>query len=104
MTVQDVGEVYENELLGPSGQSDLVHYETRLRDGLEEGNYSIAMEILAEAATQGVFAPAARGRLGQVYAKVRDNVPSRISDILEVLVHDGYLEADGVGTASLHAC
>ena len=54
VTLGDVGEVYRNELLGPKGQSDLVHYETRLRDGLEDGNYSIAMEILAEAATQGV--------------------------------------------------
>ena len=97
VTVKDVGEVYENELLGPRGQSDLVHYETRLRDGLEEENYSIAMEILAEAATQGVFSLAARSRLGQVYAKVRDNVPGRISDTLDVLVHDGYLEAGGSG-------
>ncbi len=97
VTVANVGEVYQNELLGPRGQSDLVHYETRLRDGLEDGNYSIAMEILAEAATQGVFAPAARSRLGLVYAKVLDNVPGRISDTLEVLVHDGYLEAGGSG-------
>ena len=97
VTVADVGEVYQNELLGPRGQSDLVHYETRLRDGLEDGNYSIAMEILAEAATQGVFAPTARIRLGQVYAKVLDNVPGRISDTLEVLVHDGYLEAGESG-------
>ena len=93
VTVPNVGEVYQKELLGPRGQSDLAHYETRLRDGLEDGNYSIAMEILAEAATEGVFAPAARRRLGQVYANVLDNVPGRISDTLEVLVHDGYLEA-----------
>ena len=97
VTVADVGEVYQKELLGPRGQGDLAHYETRLKDGLEDGNYSIAMEILAEAATQGVFAPAARRRLGQVYANVLDNVPSRISDTLEVLVHDGYLEAAGSG-------
>ena len=93
VTVASVGEVYEKELLGPRGQSDLAHYETRLMDGLGEGNYSIAMEILAEAATQGVFAPAARSCLGQLYAKVLDNVPGRITDTLEILVHDGYLEA-----------
>ena len=92
VTVRDVGGVYRNELLGPGGQSDLVHYETRLRDGLEDGNYSIAMEILAEAATQGVFAPTARSRLGQLYSAVLEDVPGRISDTLEVLVHDGYLE------------
>ncbi len=92
VTVRDVGGVYRNELLGPGGQSDLVHYETRLRDGLEDGNYSIAMEILAEAATQGVFAPTASNRLGHLYSAVLDDVPGRISDTLEVLVHDGYLE------------
>ena len=97
VTVADVAEVYQKELLGPRGQSDLAHYETRLKDGLEDGNYSIAMEILAEAATQGVFAPAARRSLEQVYAKVLDNVPGRISDTIEVLVHDGYLEATGSG-------
>ncbi len=93
VTLGDVGEVYRNELLGPKGQSDLVHYETRLRDGLEDGNYSIAMEILAEAATQGVFAPAARSRLAQLYSTVFDDMPGRISDTLEVLIHDGYLES-----------
>ena len=97
VTVGDVGNVYRNELLGPSGQIDLVHYQTRLKDGLEDANYSIAMEILAEAATQGVFALAARNCLGQLYSEVLDDVPSRISDTLEVLVHDGYLEADEHG-------
>ncbi|MYG04343.1 MAG: hypothetical protein F4041_09010 [Acidobacteriia bacterium] len=92
VTLGDVGEVYRNELLGPKGQSDLVHYETRLRDGLEDENYSIAMEILAEAATQGVFAPTARSRLEQLYSAVLDDVPGRISDTFEVLIHDGYLE------------
>ena len=93
VTVANVVEVYEKELLGPRGQSDLVHYETRLRDGLGDGNYSIAMEVLAEAATQRVFTPAARSCLGQLYAKVLDNVDGRISDTLEVLEHDGYLKA-----------
>ena len=93
VTVASVGEVYEKELLGPRGQSDLVHYETRLRDGLADGNYSIAMEILAEAATQSVFTPAARSCLRQLYAKILDNVPGRIRDTLEVLEHDGYLKA-----------
>ena len=60
VTVEDVGEVYRNALLGASGQNDLVHYETRLKEGLEDENYSIAMEILAEASTLEVFSPIAR--------------------------------------------
>ena len=34
VTVEDVDTVYRTALLGPSGQNDLVHYETRLQEGL----------------------------------------------------------------------
>ncbi len=97
VTLGDVDEVYRNELLGPRGQGDLVHYETRLKDGLDDGNYDIAMEVLAEAAMLGVFAPAARSCLEQLYSAVLDNISGRISDTLEVLVHDGYLKEDERG-------
>ncbi len=93
--VEDVDTVYHTALLGPSGQNDLVHYETRLREGLEGEGYTIAMEILAEAATQQRFTPSARRCLGQLYAPVVDNAPSRIADVIEVLMHDGYLEDGG---------
>ena len=89
--------MYRTALLGPSGQNDLVHYETRLKEGLEDGSYSIAMEILAEAATQDVFTPDARRHLERLYATVIDDVPVRIASALEVLVHDGYLEVSDDG-------
>ena len=92
VTVKDVGEVYHSRLLGPSGQNDLVHYETRLQEALDGENYRIAMEILAEAATEGVFTPDARHCLGRLYARVVDDTPGRIADTLEILMHDGYLE------------
>ena len=92
VTVEDVDTVYRTALLGPSGQNDLVHYETRLQEGLEGERYTIAMEILAEAATQGRFTPSARRCLEQLYAPVVDDAPSCIADVLEVLLHDGYLE------------
>ena len=97
VTMEDVGEVYRAELLGPSGQNDLVHYETRLKEALEDENYSIAMEILAEAATLQVFTPVARRCLERLYAKIVGDVPGRIADTLEILVHDGYLEAGDNG-------
>ena len=93
ITVDDVSEVYRNALLGPSGQNDLVHYETRLKEGLEDESYSIAMEILAEAATQDVFTPRARHCLTRLYSALVDDVSGRLATALEVLVHDGYLEA-----------
>ena len=97
VTVPDVDTVYRTALLGPSGQNDLVHYQTRLKEGLEDDLYTIAMEILAEAAVQGTFTPTARRCLEQCYAPVVDDVPSRIAEVLDVLMHDGYIEttADG---------
>ena len=97
VTMKDVGEVYRTELLGPSGQNDLVHYETRLKEGLEDESHTIAMEILAEAATQEVFTPSAKCCLEWLYAKVVDDAPGLIADTLEILMHDGYLEAGDDG-------
>ena len=88
----DVSTVYHATLLGPSGQNDLVHYETRLKEGLEDERYTIAMEILAEAATQERFTSLARRALEQLYAPVVADASSHIADVLDVLVHDGYLE------------
>ena len=95
ITVVDVAEVYQTELLGPSGQSDLVHYETRLKEALDEESHSIAMEILAETATRDVFTQAARRSLETGYSKLIDSASERVADTLEVLVHDGYIEAVG---------
>ena len=95
--MEDVRTVYRTELLGPPGQNDLVHYETRLKEALEDENYSIAMEILAEAATQELFTQAARRCLEQLYSNVVDDVSRRIQDTLEVLVHDGYISLAGDG-------
>ena len=91
VTVEDVQQVYRTGLLGPFGQSDLVHYETRLKDGLDDKTFSIAMEILAEAATQGVFTPRARRCLERQYDALVNDIRGRVSDAIEVLMHDGYL-------------
>ena len=93
VAMADVGPVYHTSMLGPAGQNDLVHYEIRLKGGLDDKSFSVAMEILAEAATQDVFTAAAQRCLEQLYAKTMDNARSCIMDTLEVLVHDGYLEA-----------
>ncbi len=95
LKLEDVGRVYRTALLGPAGQNDLTHYETRLREGLDDDSYRIAMEILAEAATQGVFTSDSRRFLESLYSTVVSQVSARIADVLEVLVHDGYLEDDG---------
>ena len=93
VTGSDVGTVYRTELLGPSGQNDLAHYQTRLEDGLDEDGYRVAMKILAEAATQEVFTAHARRCLERAYAAVVDDAPGCVAEALEVLVHDGYVES-----------
>ncbi len=97
LTVDDVHEVYQTAFLGPAGQSDIVHYDTRLQDALEDEGYTLAMEILAEAATQDVFSPDARRRLERQYAEKIEDVRGCVSDVLDVLVHDGYLQPDAGG-------
>ena len=97
LTAADVEEVYRTQLLGPSGQNDLVHYETRLAEGLAEKDRRIAMEILAEAAAQQAFGADARRGLERLYSRLVDDAPARIADTLEVLEHDGYLQADSAG-------
>jgi hypothetical protein len=92
VAVEDVRKVYRIGLLGPSGQSDLAHYETRLKEALEKENHAIAMQILAEAAIKGVFTPDARQRLELLHASIMEDVSERISEAIEVLEHDGYLE------------
>ena len=92
VTTADVDEVYRTELLGPSGQSDLLHYETRLADALDDESRRIAMEILAEAAVQSVFGADARRALERSYTPLFPDAPARVVAALEVLEHDGYLE------------
>lgn len=50
------------------------------------------MEVLAEAATQEVFTAAARDRLGELYSRLLDDAQGRIIEVMDVLLHDGYLE------------
>ena len=92
VTVDDVAEVYRTELLGPSGQGDLAHYETRLADALDDESRRIAMEILAEAAVQGVFTADARRALERLHTALFDDAPARVREILDLLEHDGYLD------------
>ena len=92
LSVDEVTEVYQNDLLGAPGQNDLVHYESRLKEALGESAFSIAMEILAEAALESSFTEEAKLSLVDQYQDLVEDVPRQISEVLDVLTHDGYLE------------
>ena len=94
ITAADVDLVYRTDLLGPPGQNDLVHYENRLKDALDDADYTLAMEILAEASVRGAFTPKAMRSLERWYEDRIDDVAKRIADTVEILVHDGYIRLD----------
>ena len=97
VTLKDVDTVYRTELLGPSGQISLAHYDSRLQDALTEESYAIAVRILAEAAIQDVLTPEARSSLELECGVIVKDARERIAEVLDVLEHDGYLVASDDG-------
>ena len=93
LTLDAVERVYRSSLLGPWGQGDLKHYESRLHDNMDELEYRIAMDMLTEAATQGTLTSGARRCLEMLCEALDESVEARTGQVLEVLEHDGYLEA-----------
>ena len=66
---------------------------TRLKDGLDDQSYTIAMVILAEAAVENVFTSDRKAfPRTDVFEVAGRCIRGRIADVLEILVHDGYLE------------
>ena len=121
-SLEDVGRVYEREMLGIRGQMDLSHYEDRLRMVLGVDGYRVAIEMLTEAANNSGRLPGdAIPRYGESLAdeaRVRREVrrgldpevrqreslageamadPPLVEDVLHVLEHDGYLARQGNG-------
>lgn len=94
LTLADVDAVYRYELLGPSGAYDLTHYDSSLSEALDGTEHSIAMEILAETATQGTFTRDSRRSLAELYSALLDKVEERIVHVVALLEHDGYIEND----------
>jgi len=65
----------------------------RTAEAVEEvGVSGFRLKIRAEVATQGVFTPRTRTRLGELYSRVVPDAHVRITEVLDVLEHDGYLE------------
>ena len=96
-TLDDVGYVYEQDLLGVRGQIDLEHYESRLRMILGSESYKTALSLLTEAAVGDAlltWKSIKKYRAGY-WSGSWDSVS--IDDVLYTLEHDGYLAADPDG-------
>ena len=98
-TLDDVERVYTDDMLGPRGQLNLEHYETRLRMLLGNEGYRVALEILTETAVNdGRLSRDAVDRYRGYFPVQIQTPPSGeadfmpVEEILYVLEHDGYLE------------
>ena len=89
-SLEDMQRVYEGEMLGVRGQMDMEHYEGRLRMVLGSEGCRVALDLLTEAAVDGLLSDDAIARHRQLEAVETNPVP--IDDVLHVLEHDGYLE------------
>ena len=67
-------------------------FRIRIRSGLDAANWRRHGEHLLH-----VFTVEARHSLERLYSALVDDAPGRVSDALEVLIHDGYLEAGDDG-------
>lgn len=92
-TRADVAYVYEQELLGVRGQTDLDHYESRLKMVLDLQGYQAALGLLTEAATN---CGQLRDHTIAQYCDYYGDTVS-IQNVLHVLEHDGYLERSDDG-------
>ena len=96
-TPADVARVYTDEMLGVRGSADLDHYESRLKLVLGPEGCRDALDLLTEAAVNsGVLKHGAIERYRDYFRnRAAGTVP--IEDVLRVLEHDGYLEAQQDG-------
>ena len=92
-TFDDVKLVYERDLLGVRGQTDLEHYESRLRMVLGNQAYTMALDLLTEAAVNGgLLTESAIVRYSRLLSDQSDEEAVSIDDVLYSLEHDGYLD------------
>jgi len=96
-SLEDVGLVYETMMLSVRGHAELTHYEERLEMVLGKELFTLAIDMLTEAAVTGCLTNKAIQVFQKEYAVNGRNIAEAQKEILWVLEHDGYLEQDGKG-------
>ena len=103
-SLEDVAQVYTDEMLSVRGQVDMDHYESRLKLVLGTEGYRAALAMLTEAAVSGgVLHGKAIDRYREYFRTgteidaeaETETEPVRVEDVLLVLEHDGYLAPHG---------
>ena len=90
--VGEVGEVYEKEMLGVRGHPELTHYEERLEMVLGKELFTMAIDMLTEAAVTGCLTKEAIAGLQKEYTLEEGDIGEAQKEVIWVLEHDGYLK------------
>jgi hypothetical protein len=93
----EVNDIYESEMLGIRGHSELTHYEDRLKLVLGPEIFTMALEILTETAVTGCLTRLALTAVQNGYEFEDRSTLSASEEILRVLEHDGYIKPGGGG-------
>ena len=97
-SLEDVDAVYTGAMLGAGGEILLRYYDSRLQIVLGRAGHQIARRLLTEAAANdGWLREKDINGIRDDLASVTDTAPTEIGNVLNVLVHDGYLGSEGDG-------
>ena len=94
---EDAKRAYFRDMLGPRGQIDMDHYETRLKLVLGDAGYRVALELLARTAKERPLERASIDDFRNELVATDDPGADLVPHVLEVLQHDGYFVQDGRG-------
>jgi len=96
-SVQDVGEVYAKEMLGVRGHAELTHYEERLEMVLGKELFTLAIDMLTQAAVKGCLTNEAIAALQKEYKLEEGDMIEAQKEVIWVLEHDGYIRQSKKG-------
>ncbi len=83
------------DMLAVRGQIDMDHYEERLKMVLGTDGYRVALELLAQAASEGSLSPSSIETYKSKLEISQDGGAAAVPYVLEVLVQDGYFTRQG---------
>lgn len=101
-SLDDVDAVYTGAMLGAGGEILLQYYDSRLKIVLGRTGHQVARRLLTEAAAndgwlRGEHIDGLRDYFAGLAEPEAGTAPTGIGNVLNVLVHDGYLRKEGDG-------
>lgn len=94
-TLEDADAAYRGDMLAVRGQIDMDHYEERLKMVLGTDGYRVALELLAQAASEGPLSPVLVEMYKSKLDISQDAGAAEVPFVLDVLVQDGYFTRRG---------